>query len=111
VDLVFKTQPPAIRSGQTVNLKVQIGEAGDSLMIANGAFHEDGTGQWVFALSPDGSTAARRPVTLGRYNPDTVEVLAGLRPGDRVITSSYAPYLKVDRIDIRGQTPRGVSKP
>jgi HlyD family secretion protein len=111
IDLAFTTQPPAIRSGQTVNLRLEVGEAADSLIVANGPFREDSAGQFVFVLSPNGSTATRRPVTLGRCNPDTVEVLSGLAQGDRIVTSSYAPYLKFDRIDIHGSKPGGVLQP
>jgi HlyD family secretion protein len=54
----------------------------------------------VFIVSADGKSALRRNVRLGRRNPDHVEVLDGLRPGERVIVSGYEAYLKMDRLEI-----------
>ena len=110
VDLVFDAQPPAIHRGQTLQLKLEIGASRPSIMVSNGAWYNDAGGQWVFALSPGAGSAERRPVRLGRRNPDNIEVLSGLKPGERIITSSYEPYLTVDRIDIRGLSKGGASQ-
>ena len=39
-----------------------------------------------------------RSIRIGRRNADQVEVLAGLKPGERVITSDYTGYEKVERV-------------
>jgi HlyD family secretion protein len=103
VDLVFKGDPPAhLRRGQTLRLTLEIGQPADTLVLANGAFYEDTGGQWVFVLDESGSFADRRSVRLGRRNPEGIEVLQGLREGDRVITSSYASLDRFDRIQFGG---------
>ena len=48
----------------------------------------------------DGSNATRRNVRLGRRNPDYVEVVDGLKPGERVIVSGYEAFQKMDRVVI-----------
>jgi HlyD family secretion protein len=53
----------------------------------------------VFVVTPDGKSAIRRNVRLGRRNPDFVEVVDGLKPGERVIVSGYEAYLKMDRVE------------
>jgi HlyD family secretion protein len=103
VDLEFDAAAPeSVRPGQSVQLRIELGEAPDSLIVDNGAFYEDTGGTWVFVLSPDGSTAERRDVRLGRRNPEAVEVLSGLTAGERIITSSYQPYREVERIHVAG---------
>jgi HlyD family secretion protein len=59
-------------------------------MIPNGAFFNDTGGSWIFVVDRGGNSATRRQVQLGRRNSDFIEVLSGLNPGERVITSSYS---------------------
>jgi HlyD family secretion protein len=102
VDLAFDgPAPPALRRGQTVRISLEIGEARESLIVANGPFYDDGGRQYAFVLSPSGTQAMRRPVTLGRRTTDAVEILSGLGEGDHIVTSSYADFQKIDKIDIR----------
>jgi HlyD family secretion protein len=69
-------------------------------LLSNGAFLNETGGAWVFVLSPDRSVAMRRAVQLGRRNPNQIEVISGLLPGDEVITSSYSSFINVDRLFI-----------
>ena len=99
VDLTFNSDPPKnIRRGQTVRMRLEIGQPADTLVVANGAFFDDTGGQWVFVVDPSGDYAERRPVRFGRRNPEGIEVLDGLRDGEQVITSSYESLLNFDRI-------------
>jgi HlyD family secretion protein len=103
VDLFFTgQQPQSLRRGQTLQARLEIGAAHQSLVIANGPFYEDTGGTWVFALSPSGNEAERRNVRLGRRNPEQIEVLSGLVPGERVITSSYESLRAFERIRVAG---------
>ena len=68
-------------------------------MLPNGPFYQDTGGNWVFVVAPDGRYASRRNVRLGRRNPEYVEVLDGLQPGERVIVSGYEAYTKIDRVE------------
>lgn len=100
VDLRFKGDaPPDIRRGQTLQMRLVLGDSSDrALLLANGPFYNDTGGAWVFVLDPDGKMATRRPVQLGRRNPSTIEVESGLLAGDEVIISSYANFIEVDRL-------------
>ncbi len=93
--------PPDIRRGQTLQMRLVLGDTTDrALLLTNGPFFNDTGGAWVFVLDPDGKVATRRKVQLGRRNPSTIEVEAGLVPGDEVIISSYANFIEVDRLFI-----------
>jgi HlyD family secretion protein len=100
VDLRFvDAAPPDIRRGQTLQMRLVLGDAADqATLLANGAFFNDTGGAWVFVLNPDRTIATRRTVELGRRNPNQIEVIAGLIPGDEVITSSYSNFMTVDRL-------------
>jgi HlyD family secretion protein len=101
VDFYFNgSAPQNTHVGQEIDLKVELGGALRAVMLPNGPFYQDTGGNWVFVVSADGKSAARRNVRLGRRNPDHVEVLDGLRPGERVIVSGYEAYLKMDRLEI-----------
>jgi HlyD family secretion protein len=100
VDLYFGgTAPPDIHVGQAIDLKVELGGAARAVMVANGPFYQDTGGNWAFVLMPNGASAERRNVRLGRRNPDYVEVLDGLKPGDKVIVSGYESFRKMDRVE------------
>lgn len=93
--------PPDIRRGQTLQMRLVLGDTTDrALLLTNGPFFNDTGGAWVFVLDPDGKVATRRTVQLGRRNPSMIEVEAGLLPGDEVIISSYANFIDVDRLFI-----------
>ncbi len=99
IDLLFAGETPrGIRRGQTLRMRLEIGQPADSLVLANGSFYDDTGGQWVFVVEPGGAEALRRPVRFGRRNPEGIEVLEGLREGETVVTSSYGQLLDFERI-------------
>ena len=99
LDLAFVSEPPEeIRRGQTVQLRLQLGAAGDALLLDRGGFFQETGGNWAFVLEPDGSYAERRNIRLGRRNPEFFEVLDGLEAGEKVIVSDYAAFGEMDRI-------------
>lgn len=102
VDLTFRGEPPdGLRRGQTVRPRVELGEASESLVIANGPYYDETGGLRVMVVSTDGASAQLRSVRLGRRNPEQIEVLANLSEGERVITSSYQAFKDTERIDLR----------
>jgi HlyD family secretion protein len=101
VDLAFTAAPGQVRRGQSLQLRLEIGAAADALLLANGPFYEETGGEWAFVLPPTGNIAQRRALKLGRRNPQYVEVLEGLQPGERVITSSYESLSRFERIELR----------
>lgn len=89
IDLVFVgTKPESIRRGQTLQLTLALGEKGEALQVARGAYFQQTGGNWIFVLREDGK-AVKREIKLGRQNADYYEVLEGLQKGERVITSRY----------------------
>lgn len=102
VDLAFRRPPPAgLLPGQAVQGKIALGADRPGLVLPAGAFLERSGGDYAFVVAQDGRRAERRGIKLGRRNAEQVEVLGGLQAGDRVITSDYQGFEKVDRIDLR----------
>ena len=101
VDLHFVGPEPAeLQRGQTMQVRLTLGDPAPALLIPNGAFYNETGGAWVFVVAPDGDAAVKRPVRLGRRNADHIEVLEGLEPGERVITSPYTGFADRDRLDL-----------
>ncbi len=82
-------QPENIRSGQTYYLNLQLGQPVEAILIPRGAFYQKTGGKWIYVMSSDGTKAIRRDIRIGRQNPQYYEVIEGLEPGEKVITSSY----------------------
>lgn len=82
-------QPANIRAGQTYYLNLRLGQPENAVLIPRGAFYQKTGGKWIYVVSPEGGRAARREIRIGRQNPQYYEVLEGLEPGEKVITSSY----------------------
>ena len=81
--------PDNIRSGQTYYLNLQLGEAAEAILIPRGSFYQATGGKWIYVLDATGEKAYRREIRIGRQNPQYYEVIEGLQPGEKVITSSY----------------------
>ena len=100
VDLHFEGDaPPDVPVGQAIDLKLELGGASQAVLVANGPFYQDTGGNWAFVVAPDGTYAERRNIRLGRRNPDYVEVVDGLKPGERIIDSGYEGFQKMDRVE------------
>ena len=101
LDLQFiGTEPTSIQRGQTLQARLTLGDPAPARLIPNGAFYTESGGNWVFVVAADGRSAIKRPVRLGRRNPQSIEVLDGLDPGERVITSPYTGFADKDRLDL-----------
>ncbi len=101
VDLIFTgDEPLGIQRGQTLQVKLTLGDAQPARLIPNGSFYNDTGGAWVFVVSPDGRSAQKREVRLGRRNPDFIEVLDGLDVGERVLSSPYTGLTDKTRLDL-----------
>jgi len=99
IDLVFDgPEPSSVQRGQTVQAKLTLGDSSKALLIPNGAFFNDTGGNWVFVVDTGGRSATKRQVQLGRKNSDFIEVIGGLKPGERVITSSYSGLTDKDHL-------------
>ena len=101
VDLVFTgAEPEGVQRGQTLQVKLTLGDPTPAKLLPNGSFYNDTGGAWVFVVTPDGSEAVKRNVRLGRRNSQFIEVLDGLEEGERVLTSPYTGLTDKDQLDI-----------
>ncbi len=82
-------QPANIRTGQTYYLNLQLGQPEKAILIPRGTFYQKTGGKWIYVVSADGGKAVKREIRIGRQNPQYYEVLEGLEPGEKVITSGY----------------------
>ena len=89
-DFKFSEEQPAnIRTGQTYYLNLQLGQPESAVLIPRGTFYQKTGGKWIYVVSPSGDKAVKREIRIGRQNPQFYEVLEGLEPGEKVITSGY----------------------
>ncbi len=93
VDMKFEGETPqGIRRGQSLRMRIELGQSSEELLLAMGGFYKDTGGNWVFILDGE-NKAIRRDIKLGRkMGSEYFEVLEGLKPGDKVITSSYENF-------------------
>ena len=85
-------QPDNIRAGQTYYLNLQLGQPEEAVIIPRGTFYQKTGGKWIYVVNKDGKKASKREIRIGRQNPQYYEVLEGLEPGEKVITSGYDTY-------------------
>jgi HlyD family secretion protein len=84
--------PEGIRRGQTLQIRLALSDETQAFLLAKGGFFQQTGGNWIFKVADNGSMAYKTDIQLGRQNPDYYEVLQGLKPGDKVVTSSYENY-------------------
>ena len=85
-------QPDNIRAGQTYYLNLQLGQPEEAVIVPRGTFYQKTGGKWIYVVNKEGTKAVKREIRIGRQNPQYYEVLEGLEPGERVITSGYDTY-------------------
>lgn len=91
-------QPDNIRSGQTYYMNLQLGQPEKAILIPRGSFYQNTGGLWIYVISKNGKEAYKREIRIGRQNPQYYEVVDGLKPGDKVITSSYDNFGNNERL-------------
>ncbi|MFC2147251.1 efflux RND transporter periplasmic adaptor subunit [Bacteroidota bacterium] len=102
VDLVFSGEKPeTIRTGQSYNIKLQLGESSEALLLPKGSFFQSTGGQWIFVVNPDGGEAIKRDIRIGKQNSRYYEVLEGLQNGESVITSNYDNFGDAERVVLK----------
>ena len=102
VDMEFiGARPESIRRGQTLSIRLALSDETKALLLPKGGFYQQTAGNWIFKLDKDGGTAYRADIQLGRQNPQYYEVLGGLKPGDKVVVSSYETYDKIQELTIK----------
>lgn len=102
VDMEFVNEvPKEIRRGQTLQIRLALSDETTALLLPKGGFYQETGGNWIFKVSEDGSIAYKTDIQVGRQNPDYYEVIQGLNPGDKVVTSSYENYENMQELVLR----------
>jgi HlyD family secretion protein len=99
IDMVFTGKHPEnIRTGQTYQVKLELGESQKALIIPKGGFFQSTGGQWIYVLNNSGTEAVKRPIKIGKQNPQYYEITEGLAAGEKVITSGYELFGDNERL-------------
>jgi HlyD family secretion protein len=102
VDLRLEGPLPAgARPDQNVEAVIEIERLTQALQIQRPAFAQPNSVLSLFRLAPGGQEAVRVQVRTGRTSVQTIEILEGLQPGDRVILSDLSAYEGAARLTIR----------
>ena len=102
VDMEFNDSvPTGIRRGQTLQIRLALSDERNALLLSKGGFYQQTGGNWIFKVNESGSMAYKIDIQLGSQNPDYYEVLEGLKPGDKVITSSYENYGDIQELVLK----------
>ena len=91
-------QPPGLRQNQRLTARILIEEKPGVLMLPRGSFVENDGGRVAYVM--DGSVAVRRPIQLGATSVSAVEILSGLKPGDRVVIAGTDAFEDAERISV-----------
>ncbi len=99
VDMEFVGEvPQGIRRGQTLQIRLALSDETQAILLPRGGFYQTTGGSWIFKVSDNGKMAYRVDIQLNRQSPDYYEVITGLKPGDKVVTSSYENYEKMQEL-------------
>lgn len=102
VDMEFTGEvPDRLRRGQSVRVRLELGSQSTAKLLTRGPFYEQTGGNWIFLINEEETRAYRQPIRLGRGNTDFFEVLEGLNPGDKVITSGYDTFENYDVLNLK----------
>nr|WP_303626599.1 HlyD family efflux transporter periplasmic adaptor subunit [Ferruginibacter sp. HRS2-29] len=93
VDMEFDgAAPEGVRRGQTLQIRLALSDETQAILIPTGGFFQQTGGNWIYKLNESGTIAYKTDIQLNRQSPDFYEVVSGLKPGEKVITSSYENY-------------------
>lgn len=101
IELGFRGPAPAgLHRGQTTDIRVTLGATRSTVVAPAGGWLDSGGGSSAFVVDSSGRHARRRPIHTGARNPEQVEILSGLQPGERIVTSNTSS-IKGDVLNIR----------
>ncbi len=102
VDMEFVGDAPQnIRRGQTLQISLSLSDETTAVLVPRGGFYQKTGGNWIFKVDKDGTKAYKTEIQLNRQNPQFYEVINGLSPGDKVITSSYDNFGDIQELVLK----------
>ena len=93
-------QPPGLRQNQRLSVRIVMDTRRDVLMVERGPFLEQEGGSTAYVV--DGDNAVRQPIQAGASSLDNVEIVSGLKAGDRIVVSGTDQFDNADRVRISG---------
>lgn len=87
-----------LRQGLSFSVRLNLSEKTKSIILSKGSFYQETSAKWIFVVT--GDKAERRTIEVGRENPLYYEITKGLKPGEKVITSSYKDYTEAEILNI-----------
>lgn len=91
-------QPDGLRQSQRVSARLLIEEKPNVVLVARGPFIESEGGRFVY-LVKDG-LAVKTPVKLGATSISAVEILSGVKPGDKIVIAGTDSFERAERVSI-----------
>ncbi|MBI3713861.1 MAG: efflux RND transporter periplasmic adaptor subunit [Burkholderiales bacterium] len=91
-------QPQGLRQSQRVSARLLIEEKPKVLMLARGPFVESEGGRFVYLV--ENNIAVRRPFKLGATSISAVEILGGLKEGDKVVVAGTDQFENAERVSL-----------
>lgn len=91
-------QPQGLRQSQRVSARLLIEEKPKVLMLARGPFVESEGGRFVYLV--ENNIAVRRPFKLGATSISAVEILDGLKEGDKVVVAGTDQFENAERVSL-----------
>ncbi|NLC86676.1 MAG: efflux RND transporter periplasmic adaptor subunit [Bacteroidales bacterium] len=102
VELIFtEEKPDNVRIGKSYRIQVELDQPDNAIIIPRGDFFQVTGGQWIYKVNSSGDKAIRTPITVGRQNPVQYEIIGGLEPGEKVITTGYANFGDAEELIIK----------
>jgi len=103
VEVLFdqETLPPGARADLSVDGVIEIERLDNVLFVQRPAYGQAESTVGLFKLDPDGKTASRVNVKLGRSSVSTIEIVSGLQPKDKVIVSDMSQWDNVAKVRLQ----------
>jgi HlyD family secretion protein len=93
-------QPPGLRQNQRLSVRIVMDTRQDVLKVERGPFVEQDGGNFAYLV--DGDSAVRTPIRTGAASLDAVEIVSGLKAGDRIVVSGTDQFDNADRVRLSG---------
>ena len=100
VAVALLTRPQPLLPNTSANLEITVGTRENVPSLPRGAYLSTGGELLVYVLSADGRSATRRQARFGASDAEHIEILGGLEPGERIVTSSYEAFKDQPQIEI-----------
>ncbi|WP_308461896.1 efflux RND transporter periplasmic adaptor subunit [Sphingomonas folli] len=100
VELTFRAPPRGLNRGQAMDATIVLGTPRATIVAPVGGWLDSDGGAVAYVLDARGRHATRRAIRIGLRNTESVEILAGLAPGERIVTSDTGAFNKAAIINL-----------